>query len=137
MGFAAEAREDSDQVRLAVQSMISQDPSCQSVFGTKGFTLGSPTQSSMSSSTSSINGVTTRSKTVQLVMPVAAASTGREGMVEVTATSGGGELTIDSLRVNVLSAYGQLEQVIRVPVRGGGGGRGRIGKGDRGTVIDV
>ena len=86
----------------------------------------------MSSSTVVINGVSEKKKLIQLVIPLESASTGRTGLVEVSAAlnsnsrarSGGDGLNIERLSVSVLGGYGgqQVERVIRVPVTGGAAG---------------
>mmetsp|Transcript_26929 Transcript_26929/g.36982 ORF Transcript_26929/g.36982 Transcript_26929/m.36982 type:complete len:310 (-) Transcript_26929:6501-7430(-) len=137
----AEANRDVDSVKRSVQFILNNDQSFRTAFGSGAFTLLAPTQTSMSSSTMSVNGRSQQRKMLQLVIPVEAAASGKTGMVEVQAAfdSGpssqergrGAELSIQSIKVNVLNTdYGQqrIEKVLRIPIIGGtpGGGGGFI-----------
>ena len=142
----AEASNDMERVKRSVQILISQDPTCESIFGSGSFSLLTPTQSAMSSSTVMVNGSSQRKKSLQLVIPLESAYSGKMGLVQVSAVfesdpakrrGSSDELSIEQLSVSVLGYGGQVERVVRVPVSGAGSGSGSGSGGRRGNIIDV
>lgn len=140
----AEASNDVERVKRSVQILISQDPTCESIFGSGSFSLLTPTQSTMSSSTVMVNGASQRKKSLQLVIPLESASSGKRGLVQVSAVfesdaakrrGSPDELRIEQLSVSLFGYGGQIERVVRVPVSGPGSGSGSGGR--RGNIIDV
>jgi hypothetical protein len=88
----------------------------------------------MSSATVVVNGSSQRRKSLQLVIPLEYASSGKMGLVQVSAAfesdaakrrGSPDDLSIEQLSVSVLGYGGQIERVIRVPV------------GKKGNIIDV